>query len=174
MRGFWKGIFVFSDEDGFTLIELLVVVVVLGILVAVLVTVMQPATQQRKAREVALRSNVEKMCLGLHGCGLTSRSAADCDTYSEAGIRSDGLTPQSPEFNGTPTNAVYILSNDVSGVPYINDSANPNDILYVTGTIDDGNPATLDCSFQCNYNFGTSTPSNPFMTQSTGCFIGVQ
>ena len=53
----------FNSRSGFTLIELLIVIVIIGILAGVVLSVINPAKQQRKAKEASLRSTVEKACL---------------------------------------------------------------------------------------------------------------
>lgn len=160
-----------KNERGFTLIELLIVIVIIGILAGVLITVLDPAAQQRKAREAALRTNVEKACMALHACGSTAQSAAQCDTYTEAGIRNNGAATEVPTFDDVPTGATYILDDqNTAAFAYVNGGAAAGATLYLRGTLG-------TCWFECDYNFGSATPSNPFMRVNPavgGCTIGVQ
>jgi prepilin-type N-terminal cleavage/methylation domain-containing protein len=144
---------------GFTLIELLIVIVIIGILAGVLLTVIDPAKQQRKARETVLRSTVEKGCLALHACGSTSSYAIGCDSAPEVGI----INP-----DGTPGTATYTLTNVSGGntnvVPGVNYTT-----MYFVGTYD-------TCEFQCGYTFaatgGTALPIGTY--PGTVCLIGAQ
>ncbi|MFA6981676.1 MAG: prepilin-type N-terminal cleavage/methylation domain-containing protein [Patescibacteria group bacterium] len=172
-----------KDERGFTLIELLIVIVIIGILAGVLITVLDPAAQQRKASEASLRANVEKGCLALHACAATSDAEDQCDTYAEAGIRPNAAGT-AVAANNTPTNAVYTLTSTnpagavpVGGFPYSNNVAG-GDPLYFVGTLPSQTAGGLPCTFYCSYNFGTDAPSVPMLTlpaaANVNCSIGVQ
>lgn len=55
-----------SYEKGFTLIELLIVIVIIGILASVLIAVINPARQQNRARNAAIRSSMQKIGFALN------------------------------------------------------------------------------------------------------------
>ncbi len=154
-------------DKGFTLIELLIVIVIIGILAGVLVTVIDPAGQQEKANQAALRANVEKGCLALNACGATSTSAKNCNTAADAGIRIPTAGMESP------TNAVYGLST----------STTYTDVTAIPETVADG--ATIyyrgylgTCGFQCAYNFTSGSPTyysgTVLEVTGTTCRIGAK
>jgi prepilin-type N-terminal cleavage/methylation domain-containing protein len=144
---------------GFTLIELLIVIVIIGILAGVLLTVIDPARQQKKARETVLRSTVEKGCLALHACGSTTASAIGCDSAPEIGI----INP-----NGTPDTATYTLTNVSGGTTNVVPNTDYT-TMYFVGVYD-------TCKFQCGYTFastgGTALPIGTY--PGTVCLIGAQ
>ena len=84
-----KAYFVSSREsqNGFTLIELLLVIVIIGILSGVLLSVINPVRQQRKANQTVMRSNLEKLHMAQLGC-VNSRlnPVADCITATALGV----------------------------------------------------------------------------------------
>jgi len=145
--------------SGFTLIELLIVIVIIGILAGVLITVINPARQQTRARETVLRSTVEKGCLALHACGSTSADANTCDTKDEIGVLG---------VDGTPTGATY----------YLTDSATPGDADSSANTAVGANVIYRGllgtCRFQCNYDFGATTAGGIVIPTGSTCLIGVQ
>ncbi|HSX39433.1 MAG TPA: prepilin-type N-terminal cleavage/methylation domain-containing protein [Candidatus Saccharimonadales bacterium] len=151
-----------SSESGFTLIELLIVIVIIGILAGVVLTVIDPAGQQKKARETVLRATVEKACLALAACGQTSTDATNCDTKAEIGVLN---------VNQTPTGANYFVNGAVTpgDVDAVAASATA-DVIYrgVLGT----------CRFECDYNFNTATAGAMKITTANPagsvCVIGVQ
>lgn len=55
-----------AAQGGFTLIELLLVIVILGILAGVVITVINPAAQQNRARDAVLKSSMEKIGLAIN------------------------------------------------------------------------------------------------------------
>ena len=86
---------------GFTLIELLIVIAIIGILVAVLISVLDPAKQRRKAQESVAKANLGKVCLALSACqtSLSGYDSAQCDSASEVGVT----------MPTEPSNATYTL-----------------------------------------------------------------
>ena len=154
----------FSYQKGFTLIELLIVIVIIGILAGLLVTVINPAQQQMKAREAVLRANVEKGCLGLHACGSTTDDANNCDTKAEVGLRA---------IDGSPTGSTYYLTD--AGTPGDADSSAN---AAATATVHYRGLAGT-CRFQCAYDFNADAPlmySGSVMEIPVGstCLIGTQ
>ena len=156
-----------ASASGFTLIELLIVIVIIGILAGVLLTVIDPARQQRKAREAVLRTNVEKGCLALFACGVTSNDPDTCDIRDEAGILAKA------NVDGTPTGATYGLSDTAGGVDgdvSVTGGANDNTVYY-RGTLN-------TCRFQCGYNFDTAATiklgavTAAGVADSTVCVVG--
>jgi prepilin-type N-terminal cleavage/methylation domain-containing protein len=74
---------------GFTLVELLVVIAILGILMAIVVAVLNPATILNRSKHGALKENVARVCEAVNGCYLamsaTSNPAGSCDSAAEVG-----------------------------------------------------------------------------------------
>jgi prepilin-type N-terminal cleavage/methylation domain-containing protein len=152
------------SASGFTLIELLIVIVIIGILAGVLLTVIDPARQQRKAKETVLRATVEKGCLALHACGGTSTDANNCDDKTEIGVRA---------ADGTPVGAAYYVS-DAATPGDADSSANASTTATVVyrGLLTTG---TDNCRFQCGYDFSsTGGPSQMVIPTGSTCLIGVQ
>ena len=91
-------------RKGFTLIELLVVIAVIGILSAVLISVLNPARQRTKANETVLRSTMGKICLGWGACKASSTTgvATDCDSWVEMGIDAAPTNPSRAVYNPNP------------------------------------------------------------------------
>lgn len=56
-----------KSSKGFTLIELLIVIVIIGILAGVLVAVIDPATQQNRARDANVEATLNKVALAVGG-----------------------------------------------------------------------------------------------------------
>jgi len=54
-------------SKGFTLIELLIVIVIIGILAGVLIAVIDPTTQQNRARDANVRATMNKIALATNG-----------------------------------------------------------------------------------------------------------
>lgn len=75
-------------SSGFTLIELLIVIAIIGILAAVVIAVINPAQQRRKAREAVAKSNIAKICQALVACqsSLSTANASYCNTWDEIGV----------------------------------------------------------------------------------------
>lgn len=55
------------NEKGFTLIELLIVIVIIGILAGVLISVIDPTSQQNRARDAGAEAAINKMVLATEG-----------------------------------------------------------------------------------------------------------
>jgi prepilin-type N-terminal cleavage/methylation domain-containing protein len=168
------------SKKGFTLIELLIVIVIIGILAGVLLTVISPAKQQRKAKEASMRSNVEKMCLALHACGSSTEDSTRCDDVAGLGV----TLPLDNTQNYIPRGAKYALISagsdltgdyipggpelvsaqsttanlfDSSSSAYEGDKYDRSLVLY--GFLDTSvSGSTNTCLYYCGYNFKTGVP----------------
>lgn len=76
-------------RKGFTLIELLIVIALIGIMAATIISVINPVTQRRKAREGVAKSNIAKICQALVACqsSLSTPNAANCSSFDLIGVR---------------------------------------------------------------------------------------
>lgn len=122
-------------QKGFTLIELLIVIVIIGILAGVILAVINPAEQRKKASEGVLRANTDKLCTALHACGATTTTTASCDTFTEVGANNP---------TGTPTGSTYTMS--AVGA-----------VVTVAGTAN-------GCTVTCTYNTTTSVSTGPTLS----------
>ena len=87
-----------KKSNAFTLIELLIVIVIIGILAGVVLAVINPAQQIRRANQSSARSAVAKMCMAFQSCMAGTNDISFCDTASKAGY----IIPSS-NFGGTFT-----------------------------------------------------------------------
>ena len=56
-----------NTQKGFTLIELLIVIVIIGILAGVLISVIDPVSQQNRARDAGIEASMNKVVLATEG-----------------------------------------------------------------------------------------------------------
>ena len=95
-------------SPSFTLIELLIVIAIIAILAGVVISVINPVTQRKKAQEGVLRANVAKICAARGACLSSSSTGLEtsCDESTEIGI----VSP-----NGTPATSTYTYDAGTSG-----------------------------------------------------------
>lgn len=139
-------------NKAFTLIELLIVIVIIGILAGIILAVLNPAKQQRRAREAVFQANVNKYCAALMACASTTTNYDQCNLGPSAGAQGElGLNAQ----DGNPPTSTYVVST-------------AGGTVTVTGTYpaDGSNP--LNCVGTCSYNFTAGTPSPVVFS---GCII---
>ena len=134
-------------NSGFTLVELLVVISIISILAGTVFIVINPATQQRKAKEAVLKAKTSQLCLALNACGATKDSALLCDTEAEIGVPTltTLLDPPGASYTITPAN-------------------NANDAITINGYYPTG---SITCQYYCDFQFldGKSTP----LTKGAAC-----
>lgn len=73
------------NNKGFTLIELLIVIVIIGILAGVLIAVIDPTTQQNRARDANVRATMNKIALATNGY-ISAYGRAPNETEFQGGI----------------------------------------------------------------------------------------
>ena len=95
-----------NSQKGFTLIELLIVIVIIGILAAVLISVLNPVQQQNRARDASVRSSINKMALA---------------TKSLASGTTTGELPTPAEFVTGVSNVVTATETCSSAAPGVED-----------------------------------------------------
>ena len=117
---------------GFTLVELLIVIVILGILVGLVMVMINPLRQKRRAREGVLIASMYKTCLALAACGSTTTDDTKCADFDLIGV----TVPH------VPTGAVYDVVHDADAKT-----------VTVTGMLD-------ACVYECSYNFSDQTSSS--------------
>ena len=117
---------------GFTLVELLIVIVILGILVGLVMVMIDPLRQKRRAKEGVLIASMYKTCLALTACGSTTTDDTKCADFDLIGVTE-------PHF---PTGAMYDLVHDAGAKT-----------VTVTGMFD-------KCVYECGYDSSDQTPSS--------------
>lgn len=136
----------YSSQKGFTLIELLIVIVIIGILSGVVLTVINPAQQMRRARQTVFRANAEKGCLAFLACTGSTTSAVTCSGSTDAlALTAIGFTdPLNPAATTGITAPIYKVSPLSPAV---------GDTLTFTSTYD-------GCIYTCS-----ASPTNGTVTQ---------
>ena len=142
---------------GFTLIELLLVIVILGIVISIAVSIINPAKIQRRSRESVLIAQASKLCAALYACASTAElGATNCDTAAEVGV----VSP-----DGTPPGSTYVFSaaaTDAAAVTMTATLAAGNGVKVTT-------PTAQPCAVSCAYNFSTGAPT-AITKNTTNCY----
>lgn len=73
-------------QKGFTLIELLIVIVIIGILAGVLISVINPAAQQNKAKDANVKAAISKVALATESF-ISAYGRAPADYEFSAGLQ---------------------------------------------------------------------------------------
>jgi prepilin-type N-terminal cleavage/methylation domain-containing protein len=137
-------------QTGFTLVELMIVIVILGILSGAVIAVINPTRQQDRARMTAVRSTVEKACIGLHACSAYASLDTDCDSWADI-----GTTPLPATRDGTFGNGLYTIG--LSG-----------GVVIVSGSYLRNNGTTV-CVYSCMGDPSTSTVENMTAAEEGTC-----
>ena len=77
-------------HKGFTLIELLIVIVIIGILAGILIAVIDPRTQQNRARDANVRSAINKLALHV-GSYVSAYGVIPDDIEFQSGLQNSGV-----------------------------------------------------------------------------------
>jgi prepilin-type N-terminal cleavage/methylation domain-containing protein len=81
-------------QKGFTLIELLIVIVIIGILAGVVMSLINPQQQMRRARQTVFRVSAEKANLAFLACASSTQNATKCDDLTlEVGFSQPSSLP---------------------------------------------------------------------------------
>ena len=142
---------------GFTLIELLLVIVILGIVISIAVSIINPAKIQRRSRESVLIAQASKLCAALYACASTAElGATNCDTAAEVGV----VLP-----TGTPTSATYAYTAVSADGATVTMNAN----LPAGNGVKVTTPTAQPCAVSCAYNFSTGAPT-AITKNTTNCY----
>lgn len=87
------------EKKGFTLIELLVVIAVIGVMMAAMVTVIDPVRRIQEARDSNRKQNLEKVVLSMEACSVKNNATYTyCGTQQEL-IEGSFLKSEIPEVS---------------------------------------------------------------------------
>ena len=150
----------------FTLIELLIVIAIIAILSGVVISVINPIAQRKKAKQGVQRSTMAKLCQAKVAClgASTTGNVYDCNTWAEIGVN----TPQN--ISGEITWVIAANSNAVGPRAYIYSLADANGDGSLNGSWNGSNP---DCRMGCHtYQTFSGTVGQILMNWgSGGCVI---
>lgn len=156
-----------SFRKGFTLIELLLVIVILGILIVIALSVINPVKLQRRAREATMKAQLSKMCTELQVCASVGGNHDKCNSVAPGELNIDFTTlgvpasttsiPRSP--NNVPPHSTYFMQTQSHTVQIFASMCGYN----TTGcSISEyaGSRSGSTCYMHCSYNFdeGIYTP----------------
>ena len=88
------------NEKGFTLIELLIVIVIIGILAGVLISVIDPTSQQNRARDAGIEASINKVVLATEGY-VSAYGVAPEDTQFMGQFKTDTVLPLGTACTGS-------------------------------------------------------------------------
>lgn len=100
-----------KSESGFTLVELLIVVAIIGVLAAALITMINPAEQQRKAKRARIQADLQKVGSAAEAYGAT------CGTYGNSAGTIDNCQPAAGAGTTFAACAGYWNARGVAKVP---------------------------------------------------------
>lgn len=144
---------------GFTLIELLLVIVILGIVISIAISIINPARIQRRSRESVLLAQVSKMCAALYACASTAElGGSNCDSIPEI---------DAVDVSGTPTGSSYTVTNSAAN--------SDTGTVTVQGTLAAGSgsrTANVACTVTCSYNFsnGVAVAIAKVASSASSCY----
>ena len=99
------------NQKGFTLIELLIVIVIIGILAGVVLQILDPAKQQRRAHDGVTKATMEKMALSVGAFnaayGSYPTSTEIVDEVENESAYTDHTTYAELEFNNPDVSFIY-------------------------------------------------------------------
>jgi len=80
-----------TAQKGFTLIELLIVIVIIGVLAGIVIVILNPAVQRRRAQDAVITTTMDKMIAEVHA-------------YANSDITGAGTFPNCLQLAGTLQN----------------------------------------------------------------------
>lgn len=132
-------------ERGFTLIELLIVIVIIGILAGVLISVIDPAAQQNRAKDANVKATMNKVALATQGY-----------------ISAYGVVPTDAQFIGSLDNASADCVDAAAAGDYVCHFTVTGNALPATCSAANG--YTGDGTGQCAYRYDGTNPDGDATT----------
>ncbi|MBT6401310.1 prepilin-type N-terminal cleavage/methylation domain-containing protein [candidate division WWE3 bacterium] len=105
-----------KQNKGFTLIELLIVIVIIGILAGVLISVIDPVSQQNRARDAGIEASINKVVLATEGY-ISAYGNVPTEVQFVAQFKTATITPRGTscdQTTGDPDCEFSVVGNALS------------------------------------------------------------
>ena len=157
-----------GNASGFTLIELLIVIVIIGILAGVLIAVIDPASQQNRARDANVQATINKIALAVGGFRSAYGRPPDALEFRSLVT---GVLPHTLPAGTNCTAGTNLCVFNLASIPLINNvcTAASNNVWGVNTTAVPGG----QCQFSYERQTGAAANEFEIRAKSFGINNGV-